>query len=245
MFYKTLTPINQISFLAHSTIKNGKSEKLNTPTNLTENLFLHGKNGGGKTFATLQFAKAWLKETNCDPEIQTQMVKFLDFRDFAILVRDKYSDKTDTKEIASSRFDDLKQFPLLIIDDFGTNSPSNSVFKHFCEVFEVRYQNGLQTLITSNLNKQEIRSVVGEATYSRMTSYFRFAEVVNQDLRQLKIKLELDEIEKPKLPEIQITVKTNDQKEINKKAFIEGLRLSGPKDPVRIKYWVTKFENLF
>jgi hypothetical protein len=78
-----------------------------------------------------------------------------------------------------------------------------------------------------------------------MTSYFRFVEVKNQDLRQVKIKLELDETEKPKLPETQTVVKTDNQKEINKKAFEQGLRMSGLKDHNRIKYWINKFENSF
>lgn len=66
----------------------------------------------------------------------------------------------------------LKRYPVIGIDDLGTESETHKVYGNevnpFVELINARYNAGLMTIITTNLDEQEITEKYGMRTYDRL-----------------------------------------------------------------------------
>ena len=96
-----------------------------------------------------------------------------------------------TSDVAkrSQYMDFLLDCDMLIIDDLGTEPVLKSVTKEYLyNVVDTRIVNGKKTMITSNLNLEELMARYGERTISRMTnkSYSVTRELLGDDLRKFR-----------------------------------------------------------
>lgn len=85
--------------------------------------------------------------------------------------------------------DFLLECDMLIIDDLGTEPMLKSVTKEYLyNVVDTRIVNGKKTMITSNLNLEELMARYGERTVSRMTdkNYSVTRELLGDDLRKFR-----------------------------------------------------------
>jgi len=73
---------------------------------------------------------------------------FLTVPDLLDWLRFSYSDEAETS--FEQRFDEIRNIPLLIMDDFGTQSASSWAQEKLFQILNYRYINQLATVITSN-----------------------------------------------------------------------------------------------
>jgi len=198
-FLNSLSPLNQRMYRTSRIIYNDngvKSQvKFSIPTDQNESYFWTGSTGTGKTFSTLQFIKSYLKELDVPVAEQTSYVKFVTFIDLCKTIRDQFSDFSDVKQNSRNKLEGYKNVMLLCIDDLGKESMTDVIVREFNNLFTSRYENGLQTIISSNFSKEGLNKVFGDACYSRMLQYFTFVEGKNKDLRTLQVEYELDQVD--------------------------------------------------
>jgi DNA replication protein DnaC len=96
---------------------------------------------------------------------------------------------TDFKGEGASCMDNLYTCDFLVIDDLGTeNTFKNVTAEYLLSLFSERFSSGRHTLITTNLDGEQIRLKYDDRIYSRLmdkyrTYIFRFE---GKDLRQIK-----------------------------------------------------------
>lgn len=146
-------------------------------------LLLAGENGTGKTFAAELIYKkrqdwyfdaireqGWLKGNLLMDHYQAFMIKQADLQTKFLIAHDQGR--------IGDLIDLLKMTKLLIIDDLGTRAPSAAFGDMLYAIADYRYENrrDCATVITTNLNSEDMRKQFGDAFVSRVasTKCFRF-----------------------------------------------------------------------
>ena len=108
-------------------------------------LYLYGNFGCGKTYL-ISAAFTYLAKKN----IKSAIIFYPEF------LRDlKTSFETDFKE----KYDKVKNVPLLLIDDIGSENTTDWARDEIlCPLIQYRMENNLTTFFTSNLNLEELES---------------------------------------------------------------------------------------
>ena len=108
-------------------------------------LLLQGSYGCGKTHLAAAIANA-----SVSYGVPTLFITVPDLLD---TLRFAYQNPETTFE---QRFDQIRQAPLLILDDFGTQNATEWAKEKLFQIINYRYINHLSTVITTNLNLDEI-----------------------------------------------------------------------------------------
>ncbi len=108
-------------------------------------LLLQGKYGCGKTHLAAAIANFAVSMG-----VPTLFITVPDLLDS---LRYAYQDPTSTFE---ERFERVRNAPLLILDDFGTQNATNWAQEKLFQIINYRYINKLPTVVTTNLNLNEI-----------------------------------------------------------------------------------------
>jgi DNA replication protein DnaC len=108
-------------------------------------LLLQGKYGTGKTHLAAAIAN-FVLEVGIQP-------MFITVPDLLDTLRFAYQDPEATFE---ERFEEIRQAPLLIMDDFGTQNATAWAQEKLFQIINYRYVNKLPTVITTNLSMNEI-----------------------------------------------------------------------------------------
>lgn len=109
-----------------------------------EGLFLSGKSGAGKTFASMCFANAVMDRMfKCHFKEQWQIAKLSQFDD---------NDRLEMKKLESCTF--------LIIDDFNLDKLTDYGREVMFNLFDARIKRGLPTIFTSNNTENSIRNPI-------------------------------------------------------------------------------------
>ena len=137
-----------------------------------ENYLFFGKPGTGKTFLSSCIANR-LSEAEV-PFIYISAPK---------LVELIFEDIRGSREGTSMK--QLKEIPLLILDDLGTESSSEFVTKQITELISERLQHDCWNIISSNLNMNDIRKTYPERLASRLTESFIPVIFEGPDLRTI------------------------------------------------------------
>lgn len=227
-FLKTLSSLNQKMYSTNRIIFNNNGLRsqltISVPEDKTKSYFWTGSTGTGKTFSTLQFIKSYLKVLDVPVSEQTGYVKFITFIELCKTIRDQFSDFKDLQQNSRNKLEGYKNVMLLCIDDLGKESMTDVIVREFNNLFTSRYESGLQTIISSNFNKEGLNKVFGDACYSRMLQYFTFVEGKNKDLRTLEVEYELDIIDEP----IEIATPKSINKEKQWNQFLAGIERTNP-----------------
>ncbi|MBE9525274.1 MAG: ATP-binding protein [Chloroflexi bacterium] len=134
-------------------------------------LVLQGSFGCGKTHLAAAIANMVV-----DLGIPTLFITVPDLLDF---LRFSYDDPESTFE---QRFEEIRNVPLLIMDDFGTQNATNWAQEKLFQIMNFRYINKLPMIITTNLMMAEIEPRI----LSRLsdTEFVRTLRILATDYRR-------------------------------------------------------------
>ncbi|MBQ3666069.1 MAG: ATP-binding protein [Lachnospiraceae bacterium] len=138
-----------------------------------KNLLFFGRTGVGKSFLTHCIAKELIE--HAFSVIYLSAIQF-----FSILSRAEF-DKTDTD--AKSKYLNIMECDLLIIDDLGTELSTSFTNSAFFNVINERLLKKKSVVISTNLNFPELMERYSERLTSRLTSEYTFLKIYGHDLR--------------------------------------------------------------
>ena len=138
-----------------------------------KNLLFTGTVGSGKSFLSNCIAKALLDTSH-------SVIYFSAIDLFDTLSKNVF-DKN--KENLYSFYDDLYNCDLVIVDDLGTELPNAFVNSYFFALLNERNARSKSTLISTNLNLQEIEMRYSDRTFSRLISGYDICQFTCPDIR--------------------------------------------------------------
>lgn len=144
-------------------------------------ILLFGKVGRGKSFLAACVGN-YLIERGI-PALMT---------DFARIERESNRDFSKRQEY----FDALNNFPLLILDDLGTERDTAYMNEIVYTVIDSRAKAGLPTIVTTNLTAEELKSpanLTNQRIFSRLLGICIPVEVVGDDRRREKLREDFGE----------------------------------------------------
>ncbi len=147
-----------------------------------KNLFLSGPTGVGKTFLSNCIA---MELINGGRTVLYQTAPTL----FNIVNEHKM--KAFTEEgYMDTRYRNILEVELLIIDDLGTEPPSASRFAEFLTILNTRQLNNLtrpcKTIISTNIEARQLYEYYSERVASRIIGGFDMFRLAGEDIRRLK-----------------------------------------------------------
>lgn len=145
-------------------------------------LLLFGKVGRGKSFHAACVGN-YLIERGI-PALMT---------DFSRIERESNRDYSKRQEY----FDALNKFPLLILDDLGTERDTTYMNEIVYTVIDNRVKSGLPTIVTTNLTAEELKSpanLTNQRIFSRLLGSCIPVEVTGDDRRRDKLREDFGEL---------------------------------------------------
>lgn len=138
----------------------------------TDNLYLYGPSGTGKTFLATCIARSLLADGQV-VVYRTSSQLMDDIKDIMF---------NNNKELENL----LHQSDLLIIDDLGTESPTDHTKTEIFNLVNLRLLHKKKLIISSNLKLDDIRHKYSERLTSRIIGDFILVPFFGEDLRHLK-----------------------------------------------------------
>ena len=108
-------------------------------------LYLHGAAGTGKTHLLVAIGKAII-------DMHGAEVCYASAADIIARAKARFNHKDGDGESYSDPFDEAAYAEVLLLDDIGAEKPSEWVLTEFYRLFNRRYNDGLTTLLTSNVD---------------------------------------------------------------------------------------------
>lgn len=140
-------------------------------------LFFTGPVGSGKTFLAASIANALLEKE--------RKLLFLVVPDLLDELKASFSFKNETSEF--DLLDIARTVPILILDDLGAHNYTDWTRNRIYSILNFRMNEQLPTVITTNLDFNEIETYLGERTCSRLLQMCRiFRLTVQKDIRMQK-----------------------------------------------------------
>ena len=143
------------------------------------NLLFTGAPGLGKTFLSAAIARE-VAAKGYSVAYDTAITLL------TIFEQEKFSRSEEEQQDAASRVRQLKGCDLLILDDLGTELPSAFTQSALYTLLDGRIRAGKCTIISTNLDKDDIRERYGPALASRLEGEYRFLRFTGKDIRALK-----------------------------------------------------------
>jgi len=126
-------------------------------TGKTSNLVLIGKTGTGKTHLVAAVCTEWVGAGKGE-------AKMIKANRLFRQIRETWKGKGSEQEV----IDSLVAVDLLVIDDIGAGRNTDDERLLVAEVIGERYDAKRPTIITSNLNREELTETLGDRTVSRL-----------------------------------------------------------------------------
>lgn len=146
--------------------------------NKPKNLFLYGDTGVGKTFLSNCIAKELLEHGN-------SVIYFTAFQFFDILSKGVFERDADAIAAHQNIFD----CDLLIIDDLGTEFANSFTTSQLFLCVNERILRQKSTIISTNLNMNQMVDLYSERTLSRISSNYSIIKLFGDDIRIKKRQL--------------------------------------------------------
>lgn len=144
------------------------------------NLFFYGTVGTGKSFLSGCIAAELLKASH-------SVIYFSSSSLFDNLAR--YTFDVKSKETLYNFYKDLYNCELVIIDDLGTEVTNSFVTSQLFACLNERFLRRKATIISTNLNLEELRDRYSDRIFSRITSHFTLCKLTGPDIRMYRKRL--------------------------------------------------------
>ncbi len=142
-----------------------------------QNLLFYGTVGTGKSFLSGCIARELLSQG-------LAVIYFSAAGLFETLAR--YSFDVKLKETLYNFYKDLYNSDLVIIDDLGTEVTNNFVASQLFSLLNERHLRQKATIISTNLNLEELRDRYQDRIFSRITSNYSLCRLSGPDIRMYK-----------------------------------------------------------
>ncbi len=101
----------------------------------------------------------------------------------------EYKFSYDRNSSAKTEYSKILEADLLIIDDLGTETMSNTKFTELFNVINTRLLNNKKIIISTNLTLNELYNLYDERVMSRIIGNFNIYRFVGEDIRLKKRKI--------------------------------------------------------
>lgn len=140
-----------------------------------KNLFLYGPPGLGKTFLCSCIARELVA-------LEVPVLYQTAYRLFSILEGARFQ-KEETNIALARQFYEI---PVLMIDDLGTEFVTSYTSAALFDLINSREQNKKSTVISTNLNIEQMKEQYSERIQSRIFGGFQILRFVGRDIRKMK-----------------------------------------------------------
>lgn len=146
------------------------------------NLFFYGTVGTGKSFLSGCIANELLKSGH-------SVIYFSSAGLFDTLSH--YTFDIKAKESLYNFYEDLYNCELVILDDLGTEMTNTFVASQLFSLLNERHLRQKATIISTNLNLEEIRDRYSDRVFSRITSNYTLCKLSGTDIRIYQKRLSM------------------------------------------------------
>lgn len=147
---------------------------------LGKGLFIYGNGtGNGKTSWACKIMSYYFRKVVFNSLLEYEGY-FINTPTFLEELRASYSNKTLEFE---DKMDKVMNCRLLIIDDLGSEKPSEWVTERLYTIINERVSNGLATIYTSNVNLDKLEGTLGSRIVSRIKGSTDIIELTGSDRR--------------------------------------------------------------
>lgn len=160
-----------------------KQELLDFLIKQPTSVLLKGEPGRGKTHFLFSLIKGLFQKRN----LEEWHIRFFTGVDLEETMREL----TRSYNTANAFVDNLADVPLLFIDDFGVCSIKEEAELHYYKLLDLRLNNGLATVISTNLSNDDTEKLFGKRISSRLT-YCLHIPFEGPDLRTRNIPPQLE-----------------------------------------------------
>jgi DNA replication protein DnaC len=150
-----------------------------------KNLYLHSANCGcGKTSWSLRFAEAYFNKIWARSEAKCRVL-FISVPRFLLALKDNITNKSSYVDYIK---ENVFEADLVIWDDIAAKMGSEFELTHLLNIIDNRLALGKSNIYTSNLNRQQLYTALGERLTSRIANMSIDIELFGSDKRILKLE---------------------------------------------------------
>ena len=149
-----------------------------------KNLYLHSANcGNGKSSWSLRLAEAYFNKIWARTEVKCRVL-FISVPRFLLALKDNITAKNSYVDYIK---ENVFEADLVIWDDIAAKMGSEFELTHLLNIIDNRLALGKSNIYTSNLNRQQLYSALGERLTSRIANMSIDIELRGADKRILKL----------------------------------------------------------
>lgn len=150
-----------------------------------KNLYLHSANCGcGKTSWSLRLAEAYFNKIWARSEAKCRVL-FISVPRFLLAIKDNITNKSSYVDYIK---ENIFEADLVIFDDIAAKMGSEFELTHLLNIIDNRLALGKSNIYTSNLNRQQLYTALGERLTSRIANMSIDIELFGSDKRILKLE---------------------------------------------------------
>ncbi len=149
-----------------------------------KNLYLHSANcGNGKSSWSIRLAEAYFNKIWARTEVKCRVL-FISVPRFLLALKDDITTKNDYVAYIK---ENVLEADLVIWDDIAAKMGSEFELTHLLNIIDNRLALGKSNIYTSNLNRQQLYTALGERLTSRIANMSIDIELRGADKRILKL----------------------------------------------------------
>ena len=150
-----------------------------------KNLYLHSSNAGnGKSSWSVRLIEAYFNKIWARTDGSCKAL-FISVPRFLLALKDNISNKSTYIEYIK---ENALEADLVIFDDIGAKIGSEFELTHLLSIIDNRISLGKSNVYTSNLNRQQLYTALGERLTSRVANMSIDIELFGSDKRNLKVE---------------------------------------------------------
>ena len=147
-----------------------------------KNLYLHSANcGNGKSSWSIRLAQAYFNKIWARSEVKCRVL-FISVPRYLLAIKDNISNRNAYAEYIK---ENVLEADLVIFDDLAAKMGSEFELTHLLNIIDNRISLGKSNIYTSNLNRQQLYTALGERLTSRVANMSIDIELRGADKRVL------------------------------------------------------------